>query len=116
MNRIGDQGTHTKYRLEGVGPWTQMGYCPKIFEAVAFRLNRIIRCGRSFNNDFLRLNFKRLFGLRRRHQCSFNDDCGTYIQLTNILEIIHCFIKYDLKGLKISSVVNHKKSESLGIS
>ena len=80
---------------------------------MTFLLKRIIRCGSAFHHNFICLNLKRLFRLRRCHKCSGHNDCRTHILFGNLLKVVHRIMVNDLKRLKIRSVIYHDESKCL---
>ena len=74
VDRVGDQGTHTEYSLEGVGTRTKVRDRTKVFEGVTLFLERVIRAGSAFNNNLCRLDLERLLCLRCCNESTFYDD------------------------------------------
>ena len=74
VDRVGDQGTHTEYSLEGVGTRTKVRDRTKVFEGVTLFLERVIRAGSAFNDNFCRLDLERLLCLRCCNESTFYDN------------------------------------------
>ena len=74
MDRVSDQGTHTEYSLECIGTRAKVRDRTKIFEGVAFFLERVVCAGSPLNGNFCCLDLKRLLCLRCCHKSTFNDD------------------------------------------
>ena len=96
VDRISDQGTYTEHGLESVGSRTQMGNCTQVFHAVAFFLQRIIRCGSALYADLGCLDLKWLFCLWGCHQSSLYDDGCTYVQFGDLCKVLHGIVVYHL--------------------
>ena len=92
-----------------------MGNCTQVFHAVAFFLQRIIRCGSALYADLGCLDLKWLFCLWGCHQSSLYDDGCTYVQFGDLCKILHSIMINNLKGLKKSTIMKHNKSKCLGI-
>ena len=115
MDGIRNQGAHTEYCLEGIGPWTQMGNRAQILKGVAFFLKRVIGSRGAFHGHFCGLYLKGLFGLGRGHQGSLCDDGSTHIHLGNLCKIRKAVVIHNLKRFKITSVTYHNKAKGFGI-
>ena len=85
---IGCQRADAEDSLKGVGAWTQMWDCPQVFQCVPFLLKWIIRRGSSFNPDGSGVKFKRLLGIRCSDKLSGNDQCGTNIEMADLLQVV----------------------------
>ena len=114
VNRIGDQGTNPEYGLEGVGSGAQMGNRSQILEGVTLLLQRVIRCGIALYSDLCCLNLEGLLCLRGGHQGSLYDNSCAYVQLGDLLEVLHVVMIYDLQCLEIASVSHNQETEGLG--
>ena len=114
MDGIGDQGAHPKYSLEGVRSGPQMRNGPQVLKGVTLLLQRVIRCGIALYGDLCSLNLEGLFGLRGSYQGSLYDDSCAYIQLGDLLEVLHVVMIYDLQCLEKASVSHHQEAEGLG--
>ena len=114
MNGVGRQGADAEHRLKSIGPGPQMGDRPQIFQRMAFFLQGIIRGGRSFHLHGLRLDLKRLPGLRGGHQPSPDNNRGSHVQPGNFLKIFHMIPIDCLQRLKAASVLHRQKAEIPG--
>ena len=74
MDRVSDQGTHTEYSLECICTCAEMRNRTKIFEGVAFFLERVVCAGSTLNGNFCCLDLKRLLCLRCCHESTFYDN------------------------------------------
>ena len=79
MDRVSDQGTHTEYSLECICTCAEMRNRTKIFESVAFFLERVVCAGSTLNGNFCCLDLKRLLCLRSRNESTFYDNGSAYI-------------------------------------
>ena len=82
---------------------------------MALLLQRIIRCGIAFQNDFCCLDLKRLLGLRGSYQRSGNDECCADVRLADRIKIRKRIVIYDLDRLEKRTVMQHDKAEGLGV-
>ena len=87
VDGVGHDAAHAEDRLEGVGSRAQMRKGAQELHRVALGLNREIRGRRTLDRDFARLNFKRLFCLRRQYQCAGDDHRSADVELRNFLEV-----------------------------
>ena len=74
MDRVSDQGTHAEYSLEGIGTRAEVRDRTKIFEGVAFFLERVVCAGSTLNGNFCCLDLKRLLCLRCCNESTFYDN------------------------------------------
>ena len=79
---------------------------------MAFRLKRIVRCGRGLYSNLSGFDFKRLFGLGRKHYNPFYCQCCSHISFGNLIEVVKEFLLVDhLNGSEKASVVDLDKAE-----
>ena len=114
MDRISAERTDPEGRLERVCSGTKMGDRPEEFQRMTLFLKGIIRCGCSFYLDTLRLDLKGLFCIRRRHQCTADNDRSPYIQVGNLRKVVHRVMIDDLQGIKTGTIVKCDESERFG--
>ena len=79
VNCIGNQRTHTEYRLKCICSRTQMTDRTQVLKRMSLLLKRIISAGSPFNLYTGCLNLKWLLCFRCRNQSSFYDHGSTYI-------------------------------------
>ena len=115
MDGEGDQGTDPEYRGKGIGPDAQMGDRAQILKAVALFLQGIVGRGSALDLDLLSLHFKGLFGTGRRDDGTGRQDRGADIQFGYGREILQLFAVNDLQGLEAGTVIEHDKSDRLGV-
>ena len=63
---------------------------------MSLRLQRIIRCGSTFDLNCLSLDLKWLLRLRCSHQLALNDHGCTYVQMADVAEIRHSIMENNL--------------------
>ena len=115
VDRVGNQRADAEGRLECICARAEMRHRAQILERVALFLQRVVRAGRSLDVHLIGLNLKRLLRLRRRDQCSADDDCGADIEMCDLAEIAHPVVENDLKRIEIRAVMNDHESECLRI-
>ena len=113
MNRIRCQRTHTEYSLKCIRSRTQMRNRSQILKRMTFLLQRIIRSRRSLDLHFIRLNLKRLFCLRSSDKRSFHNNRSSDIQFRNFRKVLHLIMIYNLKRLKIRTVIYYNETKCL---
>ena len=116
MNRIRCQRTHTEYSLKCIRSRTQMRNRSQILKRMTFLLQRIIRSRRSLDLHFIRLNLKRLFCLRSSDKRSFHNNRSSDVQFRNFRKVLHLIMIYNLKRLKIRTVIYYNETKCLWIS
>ena len=115
VNRVRRQRADAEDRLKGIGARTQMRNRAEIFHGMTLLLERIIRCGRALDDDALRLNLKGLLRLRRRHQRSGDNHRRARSEGGDFGEVLQLVAVDHLQRFKKCSVMQHNKSDVLGI-
>ena len=117
VNGIRHLASDAEHRRKQIGSRTKIRLLAQIFHRMALLLERIIGCGRAFDGNFIRLDFKRLLVFRRENHCSGHDKRRADILFGDFVVIGDFFtLKHDLHALEAAAVVQIDKAESLAVS
>ncbi|CDA77466.1 unknown [Clostridium sp. CAG:242] len=109
--------TNTEYCAEGVGSRSQMSDGAQKFNRMTFFLKRIIWGGKSFDCDFVSMDFIWLFCFRCQNQLTFYNNGSTNVELADFIKIFHLAIfKYYLQILEAGTVIQFDKAQVFGCS
>ena len=92
-----------------------MGNGAEVLNGVALLLEGVIRCGRTFQSNGCRVDFKRLLCIGSFNNLTLNDNGGAYIELGNLVEIRQRIIINDLYRFKIGTVGENEKAKLFGV-
>ena len=116
MNGIRHLASDAEHRRKQIGSRTKIRLLAQIFHRMTLLLKRIIGCGRAFDGNFIRLDFKRLLVFRRENHCSGHNQRRADILFGDFVVIGDLFtFKHDLHALEAAAVVQIDKAERLAV-
>ena len=98
---------------ESVGSRAEMCNGAEIFKAVALFLERVIRGGFAFDNNFGCMHLKRLFCVRSKNDIADYGNGGANVELIDLLEIINFIFLISKLFRKILVNFSHFSNKSL---
>ena len=112
VNGKSSQGADPEDRLEGIGTGTKMSDGAKIFHAVPFLLQGIVRSRSTQQGHGICVQFERLAGVRGQDQIAADLDRGSYVVMTDLVKVGNAapFIN-DLQGTETAAVTEDNEAQ-----
>ena len=112
VHRLRGHAADAERRTEEVRARAQVLDRAQELHAVAFFLQRVVRCGRALDRDAVGLELERLLGVRCEHELAVHDERRADVLAGDLVIIFElAALEHDLKALEAAAVVELDKAE-----